>query len=117
MKRVNLKTTAICVAVSVVTGLYVGIASSFFISWLFMATGLAFLVLRLAVTTDPETGRNTRKPALRLFSCSLLSLVVAMGTLRVKDDLQHEEADRVVSKLAQYRREKVVTRPVLTACP
>ena len=62
--------------------------------------------MRLAVTTDPETGRNTRKPALRVFSCLLLSLVIAMGTLRVKDDLQPEEADNILNKLEQYRREK-----------
>jgi hypothetical protein len=106
MKRGTLKTVAIGVPVSLLTGLCVGMAGSFFIFWLFMATGLAFLVLRLAVTTDPETGRNTRKPALRVFSLLLLALVVSTSTLRVKDELQQEEADHVVSKLEQYRRGK-----------
>lgn len=92
--------------VSVLAGLFAGTAGFFLIFWLFLATGLAFLVLRLAVTTDPETGRNTRQPARLVFFGLLLALVVAMGTLRVKDDLQREEADRLVGKLEQYRREK-----------
>jgi hypothetical protein len=106
MKRRTPKIIAICGAVSALTGLFIGTASVFLLFWLFLATGLAFLVLRLAVTTDPETGRNTRTPALRAFSGLLLALVVAMGTLKVKDDLQWEEADRVVGNLEQYRRGK-----------
>jgi hypothetical protein len=101
MKRRTPKIIAICGVVSALTGLFIGTASVFLLFWLFLATGLAFLVLRLAVTTDPETGRNTRTPALRAFSGLLLALVVAMGTLKVKDDLQWEEADRVVGNLEQ----------------
>ncbi|CAA9279387.1 MAG: hypothetical protein AVDCRST_MAG56-3615 [uncultured Cytophagales bacterium] len=106
MKKATLKTIAATGAVSVPAGLLIGTTGFFLIFWLFMATGLAFLVLRLAVTTDPETGWNTRQPARLVFCGLLLALVVATGTLSVKDDLQQEEADRVVSKLEQYRRGK-----------
>ena len=106
MKKITLKTIATTGAISVLAGLLVGIASVILLGWLFMATGLAFLVLRLAVTTDPETGRNTRQSARLAFFGLLFASGVAMATLSVKDNLQQEEADGVVSKLEQYRRGK-----------
>jgi hypothetical protein len=106
MKRGELKTVIIGGAAAVFTGLFVGTAGLLLFFWLFVAAGLAFLILMLAVTTDQETRRNTRQPALLAFSLLLLSLAVAVLMIRHKYKLQHEEADRVVSRLEQYWWEK-----------
>ncbi len=106
MKRVTLKTVTFGGAASVLAGLFIGTAGMFLFVWLFMVTGLAFLVWLLAATTDRETGRNTRQPTLLVFSGLLLSLVIAGGMMRRQEGLQHEEADRMVSTLEQYRRDK-----------